>query len=36
MTKFQPLEGVDCGRETQPQVVENLNKLRVDSCNAIT
>ena len=27
MNNFQPLEVVDCGGETQPQVVENLNKL---------
>ena len=27
MSNFQPLEVVDRGSETQPQVVENLNKL---------
>ena len=27
MSKFQALEVVDRGSETQPQVVENLNKL---------
>ena len=27
MRNFQPLEVVDRGSETQPQVVENLNKL---------
>ena len=27
MINFQPLEVVDRGSETQPQVVENLNKL---------
>ena len=27
ISNFQPLEVVDRGRETQPQVVENLNKL---------
>ena len=27
MSDFQPLEVVDCGSETQPLVVENLNKL---------
>ena len=27
MSDFQPLEVVDRGSETQPQVVENLNKL---------
>ena len=27
MTNFQPLEVVNRGSETQPQVVENLNKL---------
>ena len=26
MSDFQPLEVVDRGSETQPQVVENLNK----------
>ena len=26
MTNFQPFEVVDRGSETQPQVVENLNK----------
>ena len=26
MSNFQPLEVVDRGSETQPQVVENLNK----------
>ena len=26
MSNFQPLEVVDRGRGTQPQVVENLNK----------
>ena len=26
MSKFQPLEVVDRGSETQPQVVENFNK----------
>ena len=29
MSNFQTLEVVDRGSETQPQVVENLNKLRV-------
>ena len=27
MGNFQPLEVVDRGSETQPQVIENLNKL---------
>ena len=27
MSNFQPLEVVNRGSETQPQVVENLNKL---------
>ena len=27
MSNFQPLEVVDRGSETQPQVVANLNKL---------
>ena len=27
MSHFQPLEVVDRGSETQPQLVENLNKL---------
>ena len=27
MTNFQPLDVVDRGSETQPQVVKNLNKL---------
>ena len=27
MSNFQPLEVEDRGSETQPQVVENLNKL---------
>ena len=27
MSNFQPLEVVDRGSETQPQVVENLNKI---------
>ena len=27
MSNFQPLEVVDRGGETKPQVVENLNKL---------
>ena len=27
MSNFQPLEVVDRGSETQPQVVKNLNKL---------
>ena len=27
MSNFEPLEVVDRGSETQPQVVENLNKL---------
>ena len=27
MSNFQPLEVVDHGSETQPQVAENLNKL---------
>ena len=27
MSNFQPLEVVDRGSETQPQVVENVNKL---------
>ena len=27
MSNFQPLEIVDRGSETQPQVVENLNRL---------
>ena len=29
-SNFQPLGVVDRGSETQPQVVENLNKLRVE------
>ena len=28
MSNFQPLEVVDAGSETQPQVVEKLNKYR--------
>ena len=28
MSKFQPLEVVDRGSKTQPQVVVNLNKLK--------
>ena len=28
MNNFQPLEVVDRGSETQPQVVGNLNKLK--------
>ena len=31
MSNFQPLEVVDRGSETQPQVVENLNKLTWDN-----
>ena len=27
MSNFQPIEVVDLGSETQPQVVENLNTL---------
>ena len=38
MRHFQPLEVVDRGSETQPQVVENLNKnigrIRVNPCAA--
>ena len=32
MSNFQPLEVVDCGSVTQPQVVENLNKF-TGRCN---
>ena len=36
MSNFQPLEVVDRGGETQPEVVENLNKLNLICilCNA--
>ena len=29
MSDFQPLEVVDCWSETQPQMVENLNKISI-------
>ena len=37
MSNFQPLEVVDRGSETQPQVVENLNKsIQQDKVNIVT